>query len=68
MELCDCNLQQKLDETKSGFQVNEVRRILNQLNISFRVMYDNKIMHRDIKLANILVKYENRNMNDYVVK
>ena len=55
MELCDCNLKSKLEESK-GFNVNEIKKILTQLNKAFTNMIDKKIIHRDIKLENILVK------------
>ena len=55
MELCDCNLLYKLKESK-GFSVNEIKNILVQLNNTFKIMIDKKVIHRDIKLENILVK------------
>ena len=65
MELCDCNLKQKLYKSPNGFKTNEIKKILTQLNNTFRIMMENKIIHRDIKLENILVKNEN---SDYTVK
>ena len=65
MELCDCNLKQKLDQNPSVFKPNEIKKILTQLNNTFKIMVDNKIIHRDIKLENILVKNEN---SDIIVK
>ena len=55
MELCDYNLISKLKDSK-GFRVDEIKKILMQLNNTFRIMIDKKIIHRDIKLQNILVK------------
>jgi serine/threonine protein kinase len=66
MELCDCNLEKKLDETSNGFGVVEIKNILKQLNKTFKNMVDNKIMHRDIKLKNILVK--NEKDKNFIVK
>ena len=65
MELCDCNLKQELEQNPSGFKPNEIKKILTQLNNTFKIMVDNKIIHRDIKLENILVKKEN---SDIIVK
>ena len=66
MELCDCNLEEKLNDTYNGFEVGEIKNILKQLNNTFRIMVKNKIIHRDIKLKNILIK--NGQNNNYTVK
>ena len=68
MELCDTNLQLLLNKRKEGFVLEEIHDILNQLNNTFRIMKDNKIIHRDLKLANILVKYEDNENKKFVVK
>ena len=65
MELCDTNLQSVLNERPSAFNEGEIREILNQLNNTFKIMNDKKIIHRDLKLDNILIKYEN---NKKIVK
>ena len=60
MELCDETLFYKLCCIKTderGFNSNEIREILKQLNNVFKIMNDNKVVHRDIKLNNILIKY-----------
>ena len=56
MELCDNSLQKILDDKKEGFTIEEIYNIMNQLNNTFRIMNKNKIIHRDIKLENIVVK------------
>ena len=56
MELCDSTLFKELAKTKKGFSPKEIREILLQLNNVFRIMNENNIVHRDIKLHNILVK------------
>ena len=73
MELCDKSLQKILDERKNGFSCEEIFNIMNQLNNTFRIMNEKNIIHRDIKLENILVKYKdnkaetNSNIN-FIVK
>ena len=48
MELIDCNLKNKLDENPNGFQINEIKNILTQLNKTFRIMPNKKIIHREL--------------------
>ena len=68
MELCNCNLDDMLKESYSNLKDYHIKNILKQLNNSFRLMLKNKIIHRDIKLQNILIKYNNNNKTDYSVK
>ena len=56
MELCDNTLFKELSKTKNGFKTKEIREILLQLNNVFRIMNEKNIVHRDIKLHNILIK------------
>ena len=56
MDLCNTSLQSLLNERKKGFNIEEIRDILNQLNNTFKIMKDKKIIHRDLKLDNILIK------------
>ena len=67
MELCDNNLFYELCNTKSGFNVEQVKDILLQLNNVFKKMHENHISHRDIKVYNILVKYLNKEKTKFKV-
>jgi len=70
MELCDETLFHELCNIKSdiqGFNSNQIRDILKQLNNVFKIMNKNKIAHRDIKLNNILIKYLNKKKNKFKV-
>ena len=60
MELCDDNLMNFLIERKTSFNSNEIYGILSQLNNTFQLLVKKKLVHRDLKLENILVKYENK--------
>ena len=68
MELCDNNLKNILKEKKGGFNENEIKDIIQQLNNTFKIMINNKIIHRDLKLENILINYINENKNKFIVK
>ena len=57
MELCDETLFNELIKTENGFDSEQIKQILLQLNEVFEIMNKYKISHRDIKLNNILVKY-----------
>ena len=67
MELCDNTLFKELAKTKKGFEPKEIREILLQLNNVFRIMNERNIVHRDIKLHNILVKYLNEEKSKFKV-
>ena len=64
MELCDNSLQNILDERKEGFTCKQIFNIMSQLNNTFKIMHKNNIIHRDLKLDNILVKYKDNNNNN----
>ena len=68
MELCDNNLSNILIKKKEGFNIKEIYEIMYQLNKTFKIMKENKIVHRDIKLDNILIKYENNNILNFICK
>ena len=56
-ELCDLDLKTYVEKVHtSRFTSEEIREIFIQLNNAFRIMRQHNIMHRDLKLANILIK------------
>ena len=57
MELCDSDLLCYLNNRNNKFSVEEVRETFQQLNNVFKIMKKNNIIHRDLKLGNILIKY-----------
>ena len=68
MELCDENLLQLLKRKKAKLNKKEIYNILNQLNKTFKIMSEKMIVHGNIKLENILIKYENKEKTKYNVK
>ena len=72
MELCDYNLLQllnkRLDEKGKGFNKEEIYDIMIQLNNTFKIMKENNIIHRDLKLENILIKYIDKKKEKYIIK
>ena len=56
-ELCDSDLKKYVEEEhQTSFSIEEIREIFNQLNNVFKEMRKNNIIHRDLKLDNILIK------------
>jgi serine/threonine protein kinase len=58
MELCDRDLEIILKKREKGFSENELKIILIQLNIILYKMHIKQVIHRDIKLKNILIKFD----------
>ena len=68
MELCDDNMLNYLSKNKNKLSLEEIYEIINQLNKTFKIMADNKIIYGDLKLENILLKYINDEKTKYIVK
>ena len=68
MELCDDNLGRYLRKRNKGFSSEEIFKIMTQLNETFKIMVKENIVHRDIKLENILIKYLDEKNEDFIVK
>ena len=54
---------EKLKETRGKFSEMEARIILQQLVSGFKEIYKQKVMHRDLKLANILVHFPGKDFS-----
>ena len=68
MELCDNDLSNELKKRPNGFNAEEVRYIMTQLNNAFKKMVQNKIIHRDLKLGNILITYTDETKTKFIPK
>lgn len=75
-EKCDMNLLEYLNK-KGNLDINEIKEIFMQLNNIFHIMLNNNIIHKTIKLENILLKLNNSDIdknkknytiNDYIIK
>ena len=60
MELCDENLMKNIEGINQPYNIKEIYELLSQLNNTFKIMDENKIIHRDLKLENILIEYKNK--------
>ena len=67
-ELCDDNLYNYLLKQKRSFNAEEIYRIIQNLNIGFKKMNEKKIIHGNLKLENILIKYLDENKTKYIFK
>ena len=67
MEKCDKNLNEFIKQRGSALTVKEIKRKFKDLNILFKIMQKEKIIHRDLKLENLLIKYNNEK-TDYIIK
>ena len=68
MELCDKDLLVYLYERKTPFTIDEVRDTFLQLNNAFRKMQSNNILHRDLKLGNVLIKFTDEAKTKFIPK
>ena len=68
MELCDDNILSPFSKKKDTFSPEEIYDILTQLNNSFKFLEENKIIHKALKLENILIKYENEEKSKFTCK
>jgi len=67
MELCDGNLIDFI-KLKKDLNINDIYELLCQLNNTFKIMKERRIAHRNLKLHDILVKYENKEKTKYTFK
>ena len=64
MELCDTDLEIVLNKRNKGFSEDEVKILLKQLNNVFEIMDKENIIHRDLKLRNIMVTFIKENQSN----
>ena len=68
MELCDCDLSQYLNENYP-LNIKLILNVMKQIIIGYINLFEINFLHLDLKLQNILVKYNNNNdKNDITIK
>lgn len=67
-EYCNTNLEQYIEKNYSNkkLKLDEIKLLFLDLNEGFRHLYENNIIHRDIKINNILIKYRFNDKNDII--
>ena len=65
MEFCDGNLGEEVNKN-NGFSVDKIRKVMKQLNQAFYKMHEHRLIHRDLKPTNILIKRKSN--SDFDVK
>ena len=68
MELCDNDLSKELKKRPNSFNIEEIKDIMSQLNNAFRKLHQFNIIHRDLKLQNILIKYTDETQTKFIPK
>lgn len=70
-DYCDTNLEEYINQNEEKYKnkkmpLDEIKSLFFELNNGFRNLYNNKIIHRDIKINNILIKYRLNDKNDII--
>ena len=60
MEKCDSDLKRFILKRGKGLNTKEIMHKFMELNELFKFMQANKIIHRDLKLDNFLIKYKTK--------
>ena len=68
LEKCDLNYLELIKQRKKALSLEEIRNKFSSLNELFKDIQNKEIIHRDIKLENILIKYTNDEKTDYIIK
>ena len=68
LEKCDENMEQFMKKRDRALTIKEIKNIFSDFNEILYILQTKKIIHRDLKLTNLLIKYINKEKNDYIVK
>ena len=67
LDLCDGDLLKYLEKIEKGFSDYEIKVIFKQLNNILSEIRSKDMLHNDLKLENILIKFKN-NLNEFDIK
>lgn len=67
LDYCDGDLNKYLEKAENGFSIYEIKVIFYQLNNILSEIRSKDMVHNDVKLENILVKFKN-NSNEFDIK
>ena len=67
LDLCDGDLLKYLEKTEKGFSIYEIKVIFKQLNNILSEIRSKDMIHNDLKLENLLIKFKN-NTNEFDIK
>jgi serine/threonine protein kinase len=70
LEKCDDDLEKYMQKRRRSLTTEKIKEIFTGLNKVFKAMHSGQrdIIHRDLKLSNLLIKYKDNNKNDFIVK
>lgn len=63
-DLCNGGDLYKFIKARKYLSENEARKILLQIVSGMKALFENNVVHRDLKLENILLNFPNRNLLD----
>ena len=59
MDLCDGDLSKYLENSENGFSIYEIKVIFKQLNNILYEIRSKDMIHNDLKIQNLLIKFKN---------
>ena len=68
IEKCDENMEQFMKNRGKPLSTKEIKNIFLDFNEILYILQMKNIIHRDLKLSNLLIKYTNKEKNEYIVK